>query len=131
MKMRRSEMRADKTEALLRSMPATYADIMLRTGFAERSVKRWLGELRAAGWAHISRWVRSHPGGYRPVFRAGPGVDAVALDKIPAAQSVAKSRAKAKADGRLEFQRAKDRAGAKARRAIASGRKATPFDLLF
>ena len=66
------------------------------------------------------------------MFKAGPGRDAVCkLVKIPAAESVAKSRARAKTDGRLERQRQRDLDRKKAKRMIAAGKKASPFDALF
>ncbi|WP_290872065.1 hypothetical protein [Aquabacterium sp.] len=121
----------DWVETALRAMPATIRELTEITGRPKGTMKHWLYKLRSVGWAHVGGWKRSPgPGKKQPVFKAGPGKDKPPPPNIPLKDSVDRSRAKARQDGRYEFQLAKARAAKKVARIRKRGIPATPFDAL-
>lgn len=59
------------------ALPGYIEDIVLKTGLAESTIRRWLNRMRLADHktVHIARWKRKN-GGMAPYYVLGDGVDA-------------------------------------------------------
>jgi hypothetical protein len=113
-------------------MPGTHNELIERTGMGKSTVKRWTVLLRACGWVHVPKWVRSDgPGRIQPVFRAGPGVNVPCdLPVLTPQERVERHRKRAKLSGEHQHKLARERAQKKAARVRKRGRPATPWDAL-
>lgn len=67
---------AEARAAVLAAMPASYAQMMLRTKMTRPQVEYRIKQLRKLGLCHIGNWKRAKCRGlFSPVFYAGPGED--------------------------------------------------------
>jgi len=80
----RLRMMTQTRTAILAAMPATQAAITTATGFCPETVRRVLDELHNDEKIHVWKFNRPTYNGtkFMPVFKAGPGVDAVVTDKM-------------------------------------------------
>ncbi len=120
----------DWTEAVLRAMPGTLQGMADQTGIPKSTIKRWVRQLRAVGWAHVGRWINTPFGPKYAIFQAAQGRDAKKPKDKSKKQIVDDSRAKARKDGRYDFYLARQRVQKRLKKITANGRQATPFDSL-
>ena len=62
---------------ILRNMPNSQQNIIKKTGFCQSLVSRVVADLHKSGQCHIVRWKKGKQGKHMPVFKSGPGKDAV------------------------------------------------------
>lgn len=59
---------------ILQAMPGTIYDLARRSGYHERTVRRWVKTLQAASDSHVGSWLRNTDGGrHAAIYHAGAG----------------------------------------------------------
>lgn len=74
-----------RIEKVLRQGTRTIADVSLAACTAQRHAARIVQHMHDKGYCHIARWITGNRGPMVPVYRWGPGQDAVKPEPLSAA----------------------------------------------
>ena len=88
---------------IARALPGCMQELVIKSGCAESTIRRWLKRFRDADEAHISGWTRN-AGAITAIYSAGKGTDVPCrLKRKTSAQYSKDWRKRAKQSGDLEF----------------------------